>query len=160
MTYVIWTFAILLVILGLLGTVLPVLPGAPALFAGLVMGAYADNFNRVGGVTLALLSVLCIAALLIDFYTVARGAKRTGASKLAVVGASLGMVLGIFGGVIGIFIFPFFGALLGEFIVRRDLLQAGRAGIGTWLGLVLGVALKLTLMCLMLSLFMLDYFVG
>ena len=76
-----WLLAALMVIAGLAGTVLPALPGVPLVFGGLVVAAWADDFQRVGWVTLALLGVLTLASFAIDFAATALGAKRVGASR-------------------------------------------------------------------------------
>jgi uncharacterized protein YqgC (DUF456 family) len=94
----------------------------------------------------------------VDFWAAALGAKRVGASRLAIAGAVVGTFAGIFFGVVGIFIGPFCGALLGELLHGRRLdpaamNQAAKVGFGTWLGIVFGIALKLTLALAMLALF-------
>ena len=153
-----WIIAVILVIAGMAGTVLPALPGTPLVFLGLLAAAWADGFQKVGWITLVLLGILTVASLVIDFLATSMGAKRVGASVLAVVGAAIGTVVGIFLGIPGLILGPFIGAVLGEYISRRDLRQAGKVGLGTWLGLVLGSAAKLALTFLMIGLFVAAYF--
>jgi len=145
--------AALLVIIGLAGTVLPVLPGIAFVFGGLLLAAWADDFQRVGAVTLVILGLLTVLALVADFLASALGAKRMGASPRAIVGATLGAVVGIFFGLPGLVVGPFIGAVAGELSANRQLLHAGRAGLGTWLGLLLGSVVKLTLAFLMVGVF-------
>lgn len=153
-----WVVAVILVIVGMAGTILPALPGTPLVFLGLLAGAWADGFQKVGWVTLVLLGILTAASLAVDFLATSMGAKRVGASVLAVVGAAIGTVAGLFLGIPGLILGPFIGAVIGEYISRRDLRQAGKVGLGTWLGLVLGSAAKLALTFLMLGLFIAAYF--
>lgn len=163
MQYLFYVLAALLVLVGIAGTVLPALPGLPLVFAGMVLAAWAGGFEQVGGGMLVVLGLLTAVSLVIDFWATAVGAKRVGASRLALVGAMLGMLFGLFLGPVGIFIGPFVGALGGELIHGRrhgiaGLGHATRVGLGTWLGIVFGVVLKLTLAFAMLGLFALAWF--
>jgi uncharacterized protein YqgC (DUF456 family) len=147
-----------LVLVGLAGIVLPALPGLPLVFAGMVLAAWAEHFTRIGISTLVALGVLTLLSLAVDFWAAAMGAKRVGASRLAIAGAVIGTIAGLFFGIVGVFIGPFCGALLGELVHGRRLDpaavgQATKVGVGTWLGIVLGIALKLTLALAMLALF-------
>jgi uncharacterized protein YqgC (DUF456 family) len=148
-----WILAALLVVAGLAGLVLPALPGAPLLFAGLVCAAWAEDFTRVGWGWLALIGGLALLSYPLDLAAGALGAKRFGASPRAVLGAALGALIGLFFGLPGVLLGPFVGAALAELSVRRDLRQAGRSGLGATLGLALGVAGKLALAFAMLGTF-------
>lgn len=152
-----YAVATLLVVLGLAGTVLPVLPGALLVFAGLLVAAWADGFAYVGAIALTVIGTLGLLALGMDLAASALGAKRVGASPLALAGASLGALVGLFLGVPGLVFGPFVGAVLGELIARGDLLQAGRAGLGTWLGIVLAAIAKLVLALAMIGVFIAVY---
>lgn len=152
--------AVLLVIAGLAGTVLPVLPGVGLVFGGLLLAAWADDFQRVGAVTLVVLGLLTALAVAADFIASALGAKRLGASPRAVAGATVGAIVGIFFGLPGLVLGPFVGAVAGELSANRQLLHAGRAGLGTWLGLLLGSVAKLTLAFLMLGVFATAWLLG
>ena len=150
--------ATILVAVGLLGTVLPVLPGLPLVFGGMLLAAWAGGFEQIGLVTIVVLGLLTLLSLGIDFWATAVGAKRVGASRKAIAGAVIGTVAGLFFGPLGIFVGPFAGALAGELAHRRslgqrDLGDAAKIGFGTWLGIVFGVVLKLTLAFAMIGLF-------
>lgn len=159
MTALLWILAILLIVLGLAGLVLPALPGAPLLFVGLLLAAWAEDFAYVGGWTLAALGVMALLTYLVDFAATAFGAKRFGASKRAMGGAALGGLAGLFLGLPGVLLGPFIGAVLGELTLRRDLAAAGRAGVGASLGLAIGAAAKLALGFTMLGVFLVARFV-
>lgn len=152
-----WILAILLVLLGLAGTVLPALPGAPLVFLGLLLAAWIDHFRKVGWFTLVVLFLLVLLTFAIEFAAAGFGARRVGASKLAVLGAAVGTVAGLFLGIPGLIFGPFVGSAIGEYLSRRDLRQAGRVGIGTWIGLILGTAGKLAVIFTMVGLFVLSY---
>ncbi len=157
MSTLLWLAAIILVLVGIAGIVVPAIPGAALVFAGLVLAAWADNFERVGWISLAVLGLLTLISFAIDFYTTSLGAKRVGASKLAIFGAAVGMFVGIFFGFFGIFVGPFAGAFLGEYIMRKDLKQSAKAGAGAWLGIVFGIAAKIALVFTMIGIFVLAY---
>ncbi len=152
-TVLLWLLAAILVVAGLVGLLLPVIPGVPLVFAGLLVAAWAEDFAYVGTGTLALLAALVVLAYVVDFAATALGAKRFGASKRAVIGAALGAVVGIFFGLPGILLGPFIGAVIGELTAQRGLRDAGRAGLGATIGLVVGVAAKLALAFSMLGVF-------
>ncbi len=158
MTIFWWVLAAILVLVGIVGTVLPALPGVPLVFAGLTLAAYLDDFNRVSGWTIALLALLMLIAIGADLMATALGTKLTRASRWAFVGAAIGAIAGLFFGLIGIFIFPFVGAVVGELIATQNIEQSTKAGFGAWLGLLLGVFLKLALVFTMLGVFALAYF--
>jgi len=152
-TILLWLLAAILVLAGLIGLLLPVLPGPPLLFAGLLVAAWAEDFAYVGAGWLTVLAALAVLTYAVDFAATALGAKRFGASKRAVVGAAVGAVVGLFFGLPGILLGPFIGAVIGELTAQRELRDAGRAGVGATLGLALGVAVKLALAFSMLGLF-------
>jgi len=152
-TVLLWLLAALLVLAGLLGLLLPVLPGAPLVFAGLLVAAWAEDFAYVGAGTLTLLAVLALLTYPLDLAATALGAKRFGASKRAVVGAALGALVGLFFGLPGILLGPFIGAVIGELTAQRGLGEAGRAGLGATIGLVLGAVGKLVIALSMLGVF-------
>ena len=149
-----WILAALLVVAGIVGLILPALPGPLLLFAGLWVAAWAEGFVFVGATTLIALAVMAALASLADFIAGAFGARRYGASPRSVAGAALGALIGLFFGLPGLLLGPFLGALLGELSARRDLAAAGRAGWGATIGLVLGTAAKVALGIAMLALFL------
>ena len=153
-TLVFWLLAVLLLVAGLIGLFLPVLPGAPLIFAGLVIAAWAEDFHYAGLWTVVLLAIITLLTLGVDFWATIFGAKKIGASKRAVIGALIGLGIGIFLGFPGIIFGPFIGAVVGELSAQKDLKQATRAGIGATIGLVLGAAIKLALALTMIGVFL------
>jgi len=148
-----WVGAALLVGLGLVGLVLPGVPGAPLILMGLIAAAWAENFTYVGLWTLLIITLLAGLTYAIDFWAAIFGAKKFGASKRAIIGALIGVVIGLFLGFAGVIFGPFIGAVMGELSARRDLQQGIRAGIGATIGLVIGSALKIALAFAMIGIF-------
>jgi uncharacterized protein len=158
-TALLWALAVVLIAGGLIGLVLPALPGPVLLFAGFVVGAWAEDFQYIGAATLTVLGVLAVVAYAADFAASSLGASRYGASRRAVVGAAIGAVAGLFLGLIGVVIGPFVGAVIGELSARKTLRAAGRAGFGATLGMVLGAAAKLALGFTMVGVFVVMRFI-
>jgi len=153
LTIALWTAVIALMALGLAGVVLPVLPGTVLIFGAILLGAWIDDFARISGWTVAVAAVLTVISLVCDYVAAALGAKRMGASRQAMIGAILGTLLGIFTGLWGLIFMPLAGAAIGEYLVLRDLQRAGQVGIATWVGLLLGTAVKIAIAFTMLGMF-------
>lgn len=146
-----------LVIVGLLGVVLPALPGLPLMFAGMWLAAWAGGYEQVGVGIVIMLALLTLLSVGVDVAAALLGAKRVGASRLALIGAAIGTVAGLFMGFVGILIGPFVGALVGEWLHGRKLHMAAKVGVGTWLGIVFAAVLKLTLAFAMVGIFVLAW---
>ncbi|KRG67676.1 membrane protein [Stenotrophomonas terrae] len=157
-SFIFYLVGALLVLVGIAGIILPALPGVPLVFVGLLLAAWGDGFNRVGWLPLVVLGVLTVISIIVDVISTIAGAKKVGASKLALIGSAIGTVAGLFFMPIGLFVGPFIGALAGEYMHGRQLGQATKVGFGTWLGIVLGVALKLGLAITMVGVFALAWF--
>ncbi len=156
MSELLWIVAILMIAVGIVGTVLPALPGAMLVFGGIALAAWIDNFTRVSAWTVAALAVLALIAFAADYVAAALGAKKVGASKLAIAGAAIGTLAGVFTGLVGLVFMPLAGAAIGELIAQRDLRRAGRVGIATWLGLLVGTAVKVAIVFTMVGVFVAD----
>lgn len=153
MTIALWILAVVLVVVGVVGTVLPALPGAIFVFAGVALAAWIDDFARIGGWTLGVLGVLTLVAWLVDFVSGYYGAKRVGASTHALVGAAAGTIAGVFTGLVGLIFMPLAGAAIGEFLAQRDALRAGKVGVATWVGMLVGTVAKVAIVFLMVGIF-------
>ena len=153
-----WILAVVLILSGLAGLLLPAIPGAPLLFLGLLCAAWAEGFVYVGTGTLVVLGLIAALTYLIDFAATLFGARHFGASREAAIGAALGALVGIFFGLAGVLLGPFIGAVIGELHARPDLRAAGRAGVGATVGLAIGAAAKLSLGFTMIGIFLLVRF--
>lgn len=148
-----WVLSTALILVGLAGIVLPALPGTILVLAGIVLGAWIDDFSRVGWFAVGSITVLAILAWLMDYVSAMLGAKRAGASRQAIIGAAIGTVAGIFLGIVGVLFMPLVGAAIGEYLARRNQQQAVRVGIATWLGLMAGMLAKFVLAFMMIGIY-------
>ena len=153
MTVVYWLLVLALIATGLAGIVLPALPGTVLIFAGILLGAWIDDFSRVGAWTLGITGLLTVLSFACDYLAAVLGAERVGASRQAIVGALLGSVAGILTGLWGLLVLPLAGAALGEYLAIRDLARAGRVGFATGVGLLLGTAVKIAIAFAMVGIF-------
>lgn len=154
-----YVLSVVLIVVGFIGTVLPALPGVPLVFAGMFVAAWADGFQHVGLWTLIGLGVLTVIAVAVDFLAGLAGAKRVGASRLALIGAAVGTLIGIFFGLPGLLLGPFLGALIGELVAGGTMRRATHVGIGAWIGFLVGTVLKLGVCFAMLGVFALAFVV-
>lgn len=157
---IVWyALAAVLIVVGFVGTILPILPGVPIVFGGMWLAAWADGYAHVGARTLVVLGVLTVLTLIVDFVAGMLGAKKVGASRHAVIGAVLGTIIGIFFGLPGLLLGPFFGALIGELVAGGTLRKATDVGVGAWLGFLVGAVLKLAVCFAMLGIFAFAFMV-
>jgi uncharacterized protein len=153
MTALLWMLVVLLIAVGLAGVVLPALPGTVLIFGGILLAAWIDDFARIGAWTLALTGVLTVLSFVCDYLAAVLGAQRLGGSRQALIGAAIGTVLGVFTGLWGLLFMPLAGAAIGEYLVIRDLQRAGRVGVATTVGLLVGTAVKIAIAFMMIGIF-------
>jgi len=156
---ILWIIGAILTITGLAGLLLPLVPGAPLLFIGLLLGAWAEGFRYIGVWTLLFLAVMAALTYVVEFVASILGVKKYGGSRRAMVGAAVGGIVGMFFGIPGILLGPFVGAVVGELSLQRSLDEASRAGFGTVVGMAIGVAGKLAIGIAMIGLFLLKRFI-
>lgn len=135
--------ALVLLIGGAAGTVYPALPGLPMMFGGAWLLAYAQDYSVIPAWMLWLLLLPVAFGMAMDFAAGLLGAKYTGADKQALWGAFVGGIAGMFFGIVGLLLGPLIGAAVGELAAKRNLLRAGKVGIGTFAGFILGTAAKI-----------------
>jgi uncharacterized protein len=151
--YILLILGIFLMLLGIIGCLVPVLPGPPFSFLGLLL----LHFTRFGHfTTITLITLGCVAVLvtILDYIVPVWGTKKFGGSKYGTRGATVGLIIGFFLGPLGIILGPLIGAFVGEMIFKDDLGYAFKAGFGSLLGFLAGVGLKLAT-----SLIMTFYFI-
>lgn len=149
----------LLVLVGLIGTLLPLLPGVPLVFVGLLLAAAVDGFQHVGPWSVAGVGLLMLLALLIDFLAGVLGARGAGAGWGPSLGAGLGSLVGLFFGLWGLLFGPLAGAALFDYTQRRDARAALKVALATWLGLLVGGVAKFVLALGMVVIFMVAWLV-
>jgi uncharacterized protein len=167
-----WAGVVAMILVGIAGTVLPALPGTVLVLGGIVWGAWLDDFTRVPVWVVVVCAVLAALAWATDYVAAMMGAKRVRASGWAIAGAAAGTVAGIFTGFIGLLFMPLVGAMAGEWWALRgqrnlvpsvadhtaDGKRALEVGFATWLGMMIGTAVKLALTFVMVGAFVAAYF--
>ena len=159
MTLALYLAGLALVALGIAGLVVPALPGALFLVLGVVLIAWAEGFERIGWPTIVIAAVLAALMTIVDWVASLLGAKKMGASAWGLVGAGLGLVLGMFFGLPGILLGPPVGAFALEFAKDPAFKRAARAGAGVALGFLLGTAGKLALAAVLVGVLAWAWFV-
>lgn len=141
------------IVVGLVGAIVPVLPGIPLIFAGIWLIAGVDGYRHLGLGWLLGIAAVGVVGMAVDLLAGALGAKRVGASSQAVWGALVGTVIGLFFGIPGLIFGPFFGAVLGELSVGNSVLRSAHVGVSAWVGLIFGAIAKLVSSLMMVALF-------
>jgi hypothetical protein len=149
-----WSFTVVLFAVGLIGTVLPVFPGAIIILAGaLIHRVMLGPEKSVDWGTITVLVLLTLVAYALDFLSGYFGARYFGATKWGMFGALLGALIGVFLGIAGLFVGPVIGAVAGEFIAGKRMIDAGRAGWGSLLGNLGAMIGKLFIALVMITIF-------
>src|SRR5919109_1991889 len=139
-----WFLTILLFAIGLIGTIAPILPGTTIILAAAIIHRVMLGRDKsIGWQTIIVLVLLTLATYALDVLAGYFGAKYFGATKWGTFGAVLGALVGLFFGIIGLFAGPVIGAVAGEFIAGKRMIDAGRAGWGSLLGNLGGMIGKL-----------------
>jgi uncharacterized protein YqgC (DUF456 family) len=140
--YILLILGIFLMILGIIGCLVPVLPGPPLSFLGIIL-LHLSRFGHFTNPTLITLGCIAVVVSILDYIVPVWGTKKFGGSKYGTKGATIGLIIGLFLGPMGIIIGPFIGAFVGEMIFKDDIGYAVRAGFGSLLGFLTGIGLKL-----------------
>ena len=149
-----------LMIAGVVGSLLPFVPGTPLILLGALIHAVATDFHPVDAWRLLFLVGLAVVAYTLDYLSGALGTKKLGGSRWAMFGAILGGLVGIFFGPLGILLGPILGAVAVELIYRKDMAIALKSGVGAVIGVFLGVVAKLSIAVIMVGLFSFWVFQG
>lgn len=146
-------FVLLIMGVGLAGSVLPGVPGPPLIMAAAVGHRLWFGQASVSTPVLVALAGLMVGSLLLDYVAGLVGARRMGATWRGVLGAAMGALVGLFAGLWGILVAPFLGATVGELMGGRDFRESARAGLGAVLGLIAGTVGKVACSAAMIGLF-------
>jgi hypothetical protein len=150
---------IILLIIGLAGSVLPMLPGTPLIFLGALLYAWHTNFTAVTWGILLLLLALTLLSQILEYLASTLGAKKFGASRWGIVGALCGGFIGMIGGgLAGLIIGPFLGALLFELLYGKSLKASVHIGVGTMVGFLGGAIGKFIIALTMIGIFLVAIF--
>lgn len=140
--YILLILGIIIMILGIIGCLVPVLPGPPFSFLGLIL-LHLTRFGHFTNPALIILGAIAIIVTVLDFTVPVWGTKKFGGTKYGTRGATVGLIIGLFLGPLGIIAGPFIGAFIGEMIFKDDVGYALKAGFGSLLGFLTGIGLKL-----------------
>jgi uncharacterized protein YqgC (DUF456 family) len=150
-----WLLTIVLFAIGLIGTVVPILPGTTIILAGSIIHRLMVGAEKsIGWKTIVVLVLLTLLSYVFDFLGSYFGAKYFGATKWGAFGAIIGALAGLFFGIIGLFVGPVIGAVAGEFIAGKRMIDAGRAGWGSLLGNIGAMLGKLIIALAMITIFL------
>jgi uncharacterized protein YqgC (DUF456 family) len=160
MDIALYLLAAALIVGGLVGSVIPALPGLPMIFGGIWLTAAVDHYRHLGPWWLLIIGGLGAVGVILEFIASTLGAKRVGASRQALWGASIGTLAGMFFGIPGLLLGPFIGAIIGELASGNSVLRSAHVGIGTWIGLLFGTLMKLVISFVMVGLFALAWWLA
>lgn len=154
-TVLLFIVTLLIMLVGLAGVILPVLPGVPIIWAGAFLYGLFTGFEEINWNILGVFAILTGVTIILDYVANLYGAKRMGATRWGMIGALFGMLVGLFsGGLMGLLVGSFAGAVLGEILAGRAGSQALKAGIGTFLGFLGGTLIKFIVGCIMIGIFL------
>lgn len=149
MDYILLGLAIVLMLIGIAGCILPVIPGPPLSYGGILLIHFSRFADYTNGF-LIFFAVLAIVVTILDYFVPIWGTRRFGGTKYGSWGATVGVVLGIFFfPPIGIIILPFVGAVVGESIKGSNFNNSLRSGMGSFIGFLMGTGLKLIVSLIM-----------
>jgi uncharacterized protein YqgC (DUF456 family) len=146
-----YVLAAALIVGGLAGAILPILPGVPMIFGGIWLAAAVDEYRHLGWGWLVAIGIVAALGIAVDFISGSLGAKKIGASPRALWGAGIGTTIGMFFGLPGLLIGPFAGAVIGELWSGKSILRSAHVGVSTWFGMLLGIVAKVVLSFLMIG---------
>jgi uncharacterized protein YqgC (DUF456 family) len=146
-----YVLAAALIVGGLAGAILPILPGVPMIFGGIWLAAAVDEYRHLGWGWLVAIGIVAALGIAVDFIAGSLGAKKLGASPRALWGAGIGTTIGMFFGLPGLLIGPFAGAVIGELWSGKSILRSAHVGVSTWFGMLLGIVAKVVLSFLMIG---------
>ena len=142
MDIVLLVLAGICLIVGIIGCIVPGLPGVPVSYVGLWIAQATERVD-FSWQMLLLWGIVTIVVSVLDYIIPAWGTKRFGGTKYGVWGSTIGLFVGLFFGAVGVIAGPLAGAILGELIGGKEMSQALRAGWGSFVGLLCGTVLKL-----------------
>ena len=150
--------AAVLLVVGFIGTFVPVLPGAPLAWAGL-LAAYFSQYNSISILCLVITGVVAVVVSVVDNFFPVTMTKKFGGSKYATTGATVGLIVGFFTGPWGIILGPFFGALIGEWINKEGRSEGVfKAAFGAFMGFLMGTGLKMITVLAFIWIFVISFF--
>jgi len=154
--YILLIFGILLMVFGIIGCLVPVLPGPPFSFIGLLL-LHFSRFGQFTNTLIIILASVTVVVTILDYVVPIWGTKKFGGSKYGTRGATVGLIIGLFLGPLGMILGPLIGAFVGEMIFKDDINYAMKAGFGSLLGFITGIGLKLAASSVMTFFFIKEW---
>ena len=154
MEVVLWLVVGAALVLGLIGTVVPFLPGTPLIALGVLIYAFATGWTVIGPGRFAIVAALAVAGYVLHYAAGALGTRRAGGSLWGVTGAIIGAIVGLFFGIFGLLLGPPLGAIGGELLKSRDVRHSVRTGLAAFVGMVAGAVANFALGVVMIALFL------
>lgn len=151
MDLALYLLSAVLIVGGVAGAILPVLPGIPMIFGGIWLAAAVDGYQHLGWGWLVAIGIIGAVGVALDFISASLGAKKIGATPRALWGAGVGTTIGMFFGIPGLIIGPFAGAVVGELSSGKSILRSAHVGVSTWVGMLVGILAKVVISFLMLG---------
>ena len=154
-----WIVSLILMAIGLAGTVIPGLPGTALVLAGIALFTLGTGFELIGPIQFGLMVLLGLVGIGLDLVGNLVGARRFGASRRGLIGALLGLIPGLFlAGPFGLVLGPLFGAILFELLGGRELRSALRSGAGVVVGYLFGALAEIIIALILVGWFLVSTF--
>ncbi len=155
----IFAISLLIMLGGLAGIILPIIPSTPMIWSGVFLYAICDGFKSISWSLLLIFAILTVVSIILDYFGGVIGAKKYGATRWGLIGSVIGGIAGFFtGGIIGLIFGPFFGAVLLELVFGKDLKGSFKSGVGTLVGFLGGAIAKLTIGVIIIGIFIWKVF--
>ena len=151
-----FVIALAVMLFGLAGTILPIIPGVPIIFVAIVIHTLLTDFSVISGQAIVVFAVLTVASLLLDWLAGSLGVKRMGGSAAGMIGAFVGMIAGLMIPGAGLFVFilgAFAGAVVFEMLAGKESKTALKAGLGSFIGFLAGTVIKFAIGVVMIVYF-------
>ena len=148
--------ALIIMLFGLIGTVLPIIPGVPIIFIAILIYTLLTDFAAISGQVIVVFAGLTVLSLLLDWLAGSLGVKKMGGSTAGMVGALVGMIVGLMIPGAGLFIFiisAFAGAVVFEMMAGKESKTALKAGLGSFIGFMAGTVIKFAIGVIMMVYF-------
>jgi uncharacterized protein YqgC (DUF456 family) len=148
--------ALIIMLVGIIGIVLPILPGLPLIFGAALLFSIVTGFQYVGAKTIIIFACLTLIGMILDYVATALGVKKMGGSTIGMIGASIGMIVGLLipgAGIFGFIIGAFIGAVVCELLVGKEARNALKAGFGSFIGFLAGGVLRFVIGVVMVGVF-------
>jgi uncharacterized protein YqgC (DUF456 family) len=148
--------SLIIMVVGIIGIILPILPGLPLIFGAALFFSIVTGFQYIGAKTMIIFACLTTIGMVLDYMATSLGVKKMGGSTIGMIGAFIGMIVGMLipgAGIFGFVIGAFIGAVVCELLVGKEAHRALKAGIGSFIGFLAGGVLRFVIGMIMVGIF-------